>query len=104
VNESYSSLFVSIALNTTIANIILFVFDTVEYTQYLYGYGQDGRTILRSADRGETWLVTNLDEYSNVSRSIFYENVSIDDETSRVLCYYRVVVLFLRQHQTVIQA
>jgi hypothetical protein len=54
-------------LNTTVANIILFVYDAGEQIQSLYGYGQDGVSMLRSDDRGLTWLVTDLAEYSDVS-------------------------------------
>ena len=55
------------ALNTTVANIQLFVFDVSEQLQSLYGYGQDGVSIVRSDDRGKTWMVTDLVEYTNVS-------------------------------------
>lgn len=56
------------ALNTTIANIILFAYDPEQQIQSLYGYAQDGVSIMRSDDRGLTWVVTNFIEYSNVWR------------------------------------
>ncbi|CAF3632430.1 unnamed protein product [Rotaria sordida] len=55
------------ALNTTVANINLFVYDTVEQIQSLYGYAQDGVSIVRSDDRGLTWFVTDFAEYSNIT-------------------------------------
>jgi hypothetical protein len=58
-------------LNTTVANIKLFVYDTNQQTQSLYGYAQDGVSIVRSDDRGLTWSVTNLAEYSNVRINFF---------------------------------
>lgn len=54
------------ALNTTVGNINRFVFDVTEQIQSLYGYAQDGSTILRSDDRGLTWKVTDTVEYNNV--------------------------------------
>ncbi|CAF0916171.1 unnamed protein product [Rotaria sp. Silwood1] len=54
-------------LNTTVANIKLFVYDTVQQTQYLYGYAQDGVSIVRSDDRGIKWSVTDFAEYSNMT-------------------------------------
>ena len=63
--------FFSLALNTSIANIKLFVYDTVQQTQSLYGYAQDGLSIMRSDDRGLTWSVTDLVEYSNVRIELF---------------------------------
>lgn len=56
----------SLALNTTVANIKWFVYDPLQQTQALYGYAQDGVSIVRSDDRGLTWFVTNMDEYTNV--------------------------------------
>lgn len=49
------------------ANIILFVYDPDQQMQFLYGYAQDCRSIVRSDDRGLTWSVTDQAEYSNVS-------------------------------------
>ncbi|CAF2512453.1 unnamed protein product [Rotaria sp. Silwood2] len=57
----------SLALNTTVANIQLFVYDTVQQIQSLYGYAQDGVSIVRSDDRGLTWFVTDFAEYLNVT-------------------------------------
>ena len=66
----------SVALNTTVANILLFVYDAGEQIQSLYGYGQDGVSIVRSDDRGQTWLITDLVEYSDVSgTSILWSRV-----------------------------
>jgi len=58
-------------LNTTVANIILFVFDSNQDIQSLYGYAQDGVSVVRSDDRGLTWSVTDLLEYSNVRIELF---------------------------------
>ncbi len=60
-----------LALNTTVANINLFVYDTQQQIQSLYGYAQDGVSIVRSDDRGLTWSVTDLAEYSNVRIELF---------------------------------
>lgn len=49
------------------ANIILFAFDSIEQIQSLYGYAQDGVSIIRSDDRGLTWAVTTSLEYTNVN-------------------------------------
>lgn len=57
-----------LALNTSVANIKLFVYDPAEQLQFLYGYSQNGMSIMRSDDRGLTWSVTTSTEYSNVSR------------------------------------
>jgi len=62
--------FFRLALNTTVANINLFVYDTIQQMQYLYGYAQDGVSIVRSDDRGLTWSVTDFAEYSNVRNRI----------------------------------
>jgi len=53
-----------------VANINLFVYDTVQQIQSLYGYAQDGVSIVRSDDRGLTWSVTDFAEYSNVRNRI----------------------------------
>ncbi len=58
-------------MNTTVANIILFVFDSNQDIQSLYGYAQDGVSVVRSDDRGLTWSVTDLLEYSNVRIELF---------------------------------
>ncbi len=58
-------------MNTTVANVQLFVFDSNQQTQSLYGYGQDGVSIVRSDDRGLTWSVTDLIEYTNVRKELF---------------------------------
>ncbi|UJR30625.1 hypothetical protein I4U23_018150 [Adineta vaga] len=55
------------ALNSTVANINLFVFDTNEQIQSLYGFAQDGVSIIRSDDRGLTWAVTDQTEYTNAT-------------------------------------
>jgi hypothetical protein len=69
--RDFINLFFPLALNTTVANIKLFVYDTNQQTQSLYGYAQDGVSIVRSDDRGLTWSVTNLAEYSNVRINFF---------------------------------
>ncbi len=58
-------------MNTSIANIKLFVYDANQQIQSLYGYAQDGLSIMRSDDRGLTWSVTDLAEYSNVRIELF---------------------------------
>ncbi|CAF4036975.1 unnamed protein product [Adineta steineri] len=55
------------ALNTTVANINLFVYDSNQQIQSLYGSAQDGVSIVRSDDRGLTWLITDNTEYSNMT-------------------------------------
>lgn len=55
-----------LALNTSVANIDWFVFDPSEQLQFLYGYAQDGTSIMRSDDRGLTWSVVDANEYSTV--------------------------------------
>ncbi|CAF3743558.1 unnamed protein product [Rotaria socialis] len=67
LNGDLSATATWIVLNTTIANIKLFVYDTVEERQSLYGYAQDGLSIMRSDDRGLTWSVTTFAEYSNMT-------------------------------------
>ena len=57
----------ALALNTSVANIVLFAYDPIEQIQYLYGYGQDGRSIMRSIDRGQTWFVTSPSEFTMVN-------------------------------------
>ena len=64
-----------LALNTTAANIILFSYDPNEQIQSLYSYGQDRTSILRSDDRGQTWVVTDQVEYSDVSRVALVESL-----------------------------
>jgi hypothetical protein len=64
-------IFFPLALNTTVANIKLFVYDANQQTQSLYGYAQDGVSIVRSDDRGLTWSVTDVAEYSNVRINFF---------------------------------
>ncbi|CAF2076674.1 unnamed protein product [Rotaria magnacalcarata] len=66
LNGDLSATATWIVLNTTIANIKLFAYDTVEQRQSLYGYAQDGLSIMRSDDRGLTWSVTTFAEYSNM--------------------------------------
>ncbi len=44
---------------------------TSQQTQSLYGYAQDGVSIVRSDDRGLTWSVTDLTEYTNVRIELF---------------------------------
>jgi hypothetical protein len=60
-------------LNATVANIILFVYDANQQMQSLYGFAQDGASIVRSDDRGLTWSVTDSGEYSNVRIEFFNE-------------------------------
>lgn len=72
-----------LALNTTVANIVLFVYDPDQQIQSLYGYAQDARSIMRSDDRGMTWSVTDLLEYSNVRTTSFYSNTV----PSKISCF-----------------
>lgn len=56
------------------ANIVLFVYDPDQQIQSLYGYAQDGHSIVRSDDRGFTWSATDLIEYSNVRSTSFHSD------------------------------
>jgi hypothetical protein len=70
ITISLSLSYLIAALNTTVANIIRFVYNAADEIQSLYGYGQDGKSLMRSDDRGKTWLVTHANEYSTVSDAL----------------------------------